>query len=72
METREQGEACSGGHRPGALPVLDEGRLAMDLVRLAAEVLERGSQLEVLNARWVDRYVRSARPPAERTVSTET
>lgn len=45
------------------LPVVDPGQLAVDLIRLAAEVLEYGGRLEVLDRGWVERHVRSTWTP---------
>lgn len=48
------------------LPVRDPGELAVDLIRLAAEVLECGGRLEVLNRSWVDRHVTASVAKADK------
>jgi hypothetical protein len=57
----EEAEECSGdeGGLRRDLPVEDTGQLAVDLIRLAAEVLEYGGRLDVLDRGWVERHVRS-------------
>jgi hypothetical protein len=60
-----QAEECrrDGGGSYRDLPVTDPGQLAFDLIRLAAEVLEYGGRLEVLDRGWVERHVCSAWTP---------
>lgn len=69
MAMEGQGGAPEDGETPRGQPVADAGRLAMDLMRLAAGVLERGQQLEVLNAAWVDRHVWSVGEPTAKAIS---